>query len=66
MTNQLHKKFSSAQIKSLLESYIRKEIELSYILSIMDIGRSRFFEILKKYRQNPDIFSIEYASVFYN
>ncbi|HQJ40671.1 MAG TPA: hypothetical protein PK449_03850 [Exilispira sp.] len=61
MTNQLHKKFSSAQIKSLLESYIRKEIELSYILSIMDIGRSRFFEILKKYRQNPDIFSIEYA-----
>ena len=61
MTDQLHKKFSSNQIKSLIESYIRKEIELSYILSILAIGRSRFFEILKNYRQNSQTFSIEYA-----
>jgi hypothetical protein len=61
MADQLHKKFSSAQTKSLIESYLRKEIELSYILSILGIGRSRFFEILKTYRQNPSTFSIEYA-----
>lgn len=61
MTDQLHKKFSSNQIKSPIESYIRKEIELSYILSILGIGRSRFFEILKNYRQNSQTFSIEYA-----
>jgi len=61
MTNQLHKKFSTSQVKSLLESYIRKEIELSYLLSILGIGRSRFFWILKDYRQNPSTFSIEYA-----
>ena len=61
MTDQLHKKFSSSQVKSLIESYLRKEIELSYILSILGIGRSRFFEILKNYRQNPSTFSIEYA-----
>lgn len=61
MADQLHKKFSSDQIKSLIESYIRKEIELSYILSILGIGRSRFFEILKNYRQNSQTFSIEYA-----
>jgi len=61
MTDQLHKKFSSSQVKSLLESYIRKEIGLSYILSILGIGRSRFFKILKAYRQNPSAFSIEYA-----
>jgi len=60
MADQLHKKFSSTQVKSLLESYIRKEIELSYILSILGIGRSRFFEILKIYRQKPDAFSIDY------
>ena len=63
MADQLHKKFSSAQIKSLIESYIRKEIELSYILSILGIGRSRFFEILNNYRQNPGSFSIEYARI---
>jgi hypothetical protein len=27
----------------------------------MDIGRSGFFEILKKYRQNPDTFSLDYS-----
>ena len=61
MADQLHKKFSSIQIKSLLESYLGKEIELSYILSILEIGRSRFFEILKNYRQNKSAFSVEYA-----
>ena len=61
MADQLHKKFSSAQTKSLIESYLRKEIELSYILSILGIGRSRFFEILKNYRQNPNSFSIDYS-----
>jgi len=61
MTDQLHKKFSSTQVKSLLESYIRKEIELSYVLSILGISRSRFFGILKIYRQNKSAFSIEYS-----
>ena len=61
MADQLHKKFTSAQTKSLIESYLRKEIELSYILSILGIGRSRFFEILKNYRQNPNSFSIDYS-----
>jgi len=61
MTDQLHKRFSDSQVKSLLESYTRKEIELSYILSILGISRSRFFEILKNYRKNKNIFSIVYA-----
>ena len=61
MADQLHKKFSTVQLKSLLESYIRKEINLPSILSILGISRSRFFEILKNYRQNKNTFSIEYA-----
>jgi len=61
MADQLHKRFSSDQIKSLIESYVRKEIELSYILSILSISRSRFFDILKSYRKNKNTFSIEYA-----
>jgi hypothetical protein len=61
MVDQLHKRFSTVQLKSLLESYIKKEIDLSSILSILGISRSRFFEILKNYRQNKNTFSIEYA-----
>jgi hypothetical protein len=60
MAEQLHKRFENNQLKSLLESYIRKEIEIVYILSILKIGRSRFFEILKEYKQNRYEFSLEY------
>ena len=60
MAGQLHKRFANNQVKSLIESYIRKEIETEYILSILKIGRSRFFEILKTYKQNRSDFSIEY------
>jgi len=48
MADQLHKRFSDSQVKALLERYMKKEIELPYILSILKIGRSRFFESLQK------------------
>ena len=63
MTEQLHRRFESNQLKSLLESYLRKEIEIGHILSILKIGRSRFFEILKTYKQNKHDFSIEYQRI---
>lgn len=60
MAKQLHISFRDRQVKSLLLSYINKEVELSYILDILKIGRSRFFALLKDYRQNPSQFSIAY------
>lgn len=60
MSQQLHKSFRDQQVRSLLQSYINKEIELSYILDILKIGRSRFFTLLKSYRDNPAEFSIAY------
>jgi len=60
MSNQLHKNFTDEQVKSLLKSYIDKEIKLNYILQILHIKRSRFFELLTRYRKDPDNFSIQY------
>ena len=60
MSKQLHKNFTDDQVKSLLKSYIDKEIKLNYILQILHIKRSRFFELLTRYRNNPDNFSIQY------
>jgi len=60
MAKQLHVSFRDRQVKSLLQSYINREVELSYILDILKIGRSRFFALLKGYRQNPSQFSIAY------
>ena len=60
MSNQLHKNFTDSQVKSLFEKYSKKEIQLNYILQILRIKRSRFFELLTRYRKNPNNFSIQY------
>ena len=60
MAQQLHRRFSTQEVKMLLEKYLNEKIELVYILEILNIRRSRFFELLKQYRRDPDNFSIEY------
>ena len=57
---QLHKNFTDDQVKSLLKSYVDKKIKINYILQILRIKRSRFFELLTRYRKDPDNFSIQY------
>ena len=57
---QLHKKFADSQVKELFERYLRKLIERSYIQEILDIGKARFFALLRRYRKNPQGFSIQH------
>lgn len=49
MAKHLHKRFPEQQVKSLLKRYLSKEIEIRYILEVLGIKRSKFFELLKKY-----------------
>jgi len=60
MSKQLHKNFTDEQVKLLLNSYVDKKIKISYILQMLKIKRRRFFELLAKYRKDPDSFSIQY------
>jgi len=60
MSTQLHKNFTNGQVKSFLKSYLDKKIKINYILQILKIKRRRFFELLTKYRKDPDNFSIQY------
>ena len=60
MSKQLHKNFTDEQVKSLLKSYLDKKIKINYILQILKIRRRQFFELLSKYRKDPDNFSIQY------
>jgi len=60
MSKQLHKNFTDDQVKSLFEKYSKGEIKLNYILQMLRIKRSSFFELLTKYRKDPDNFSIQY------
>ena len=58
---QPHKKFTDSQIKELLERYVRNEIERKYVQQILGIKDRRFFILIKRYRENPKGFSIQYS-----
>lgn len=60
MAIHIHTKFTNEQIKELLQKYLNKEVERKYIQEILGIGKSRFFEIIQSYRNNPKDFSVEY------
>ena len=60
MTKQLHKKFSVEEVKMLLQKYLDEKVKLVYILEMLGVKRSRFFELLKEYKEDPDNFSIQY------
>lgn len=55
---QLHKRFTTAQIKEILQRYLRREIERPYVQEILRIGKTRLFALIKSYRKNPDAFSV--------
>ncbi len=58
--SQLHKRFTSEQIKELLERYLNKEVERSYIQEILAIKKRRFFTLIKRYKEDPRHFSVQY------
>jgi len=60
MTEQLHQRFSTEEIKTFLEEYLDEKSKLVYVLEILNITKRRFFQLLKEYRKDPDDFSIQY------
>ena len=59
--DQLHKRFTDQQVKEMLQRYLNREIERSYLQTILGIGKSQFFFWLQQYRAHPDTFSTRYA-----
>ena len=58
--SQVHKRFTPDQVKELLERYSNNEIERKYIQDILGIKKSRFFMLLKQYKENPQHFTTRY------
>src|SRR4030043_78178 len=58
--SQLHKRFSSDELKKLFDHYLRNEVERKYIQDILGIKKRRFFMLLKQYKENPTEFTIQY------
>jgi len=60
MTKQLHKRFSTEEVKIFLKKYLTENVKLMYILEILKITSRQFFRLLKAYRKDPENFSIKY------
>jgi len=58
--SQLHRRFTSDQLKELLERYLRNEIQRKHLQEILGIKERRFFALVKQYRENPNHFTIQY------
>jgi hypothetical protein len=58
--SQLHKRFTSEEVKKLLDRYLKNEIERTYIQEMLGIKRRRFFVLLKQYKENPQDFNVQY------
>jgi hypothetical protein len=57
---QLHKRFSSEQVKVLFQGYSQGTMTRAEIEEMLNIGKTRFFALLKEYRRDAQSFSIDY------
>jgi hypothetical protein len=57
---QMHKRFTTEQVKILFQGYCQGNLSRPDIEEMLEIGKTRFFALLKSYRQDPQAFSIDY------
>ena len=60
MAEQLRKRFSTEEVKMLLQKYLDEKVKSVYILKTLGVKRGRFFELLKEYKKVSASFSIQY------
>lgn len=58
--DQIHRRFTDEQVKVLLRGYTQGTINRAEVEAILQINKTRFFALLKAYRQDPEKFSIAY------
>ena len=58
--SQLHKRFTTDQVKEILQRYLSHEIDRSYVQEILRIGKTRLFALIKSLKNDPDTFSLQY------
>jgi len=61
MTKQLHKRLSEGQVEFLLKKYQSGELKAKDASAKMGIGRTRFYQLVKKLEEDGASFSLEYG-----
>jgi hypothetical protein len=57
---QLHKQFNNEEVKQYLRWYEDKVLTKTEVLQALNLKDSRFYELLAKFRQKPNTFSVDY------
>jgi hypothetical protein len=57
---QIHKRFTTEQVKALLKGYCHGTLDRSTIEEILGISKTRFFALIRQYRRDSDNFSLTY------
>jgi hypothetical protein len=58
--SHVHRRFTDEQVKVLLQGYCQGQLRQPDVQELLGVGRSRFFDLLKTYRQDPQGFSLAY------
>jgi len=58
--DQVHKRFTAEQVGVLLKGYCRGTLDRATIEELLGISKTRFFALLRRYRYDPDEFSLAY------
>jgi len=57
---QIHKRFTAEQVAALLKAYCQGILDRAAIEEVLEIGKTRFFALLKRYCLDPNKFSLVY------
>jgi hypothetical protein len=57
---QVHKRFTTEQVKVLLQQYDQGHMMRKDVQDLLDIGKTRFFALLADYREDAPAFSVAY------
>jgi transposase len=57
---QIHRRLADEQIRLIFRNYCSHLINRTEVQEILGIGKSQFFTLLKKYRDDPSDFSVSY------
>ena len=58
--SQIHRRFTDEQVRVLFQGYCQGQLARTDLQELLGIGKSRFFGLLKAYRQDPEGFTVAY------
>jgi hypothetical protein len=62
MTRQLHDRLTDEQVTVILGRYVTRELTAEQAMSMLELGRSQFFEWVKRFKRGlPSDFSAAYS-----